>query len=206
MGNYNEDRSSGGNAGSAIGASAGFIIGIAMMIGINFVPGVKPLAQMMVIGFGLFFTLICATLYVMNKLYIKTPANGAYVRTGMGGQKVIIDGGTLFVGGQKVIIDGGTLFVPVFHEKLFIPLETMKLDVIREGSEALTTQDREFFIKVNKAEEDVKIDVNNIFDAEGSKTVAEKVQATIPSWALVKEIEQTAKVANKESRGHQVDQ
>ena len=262
MERFNEDRGS----GSAIGAAIGFIFGIALMVGINFVPGVKPLAQLLIVIFGLIFTVISASLYVLTKLYIKTPANGAFVRTGMGG--------------QRVIIDGGTLFIPMFHEKLFISLETMKLEVVREGADALTTQDRvridmksEFYIKVNKTSEAVvvaatslgdkgvsqqniialvgdklisalrtvaakknleelfsdrqsfaeevqkivvkdleanglcleavtiskldqtnyeKINVNNIFDAEGAKTVAEKVNA-----ALVKknEIEQTAKVA-----------
>jgi len=261
---YTQPDVQGGNT-SAIGAIIGFFLGIGLMVGINFVPGITPVSQLLIIVFGLIFSIVCATLYVMTKLYIKTPANGAYVRTGMGG--------------QRVIIDAGSLFIPMFHERIYISLETMKLEVAREGADALTTQDRvridmksEFYIRVKKTEEDVKaaatslgtkginqtnvlalvgdklvsalrtvaakknleelfsdrqsfaeevqkivekdlqanglqlesvtiskldqtnyekINVNNIFDAEGAKTVAEKVQA-----ALVQknEIEQSAKV------------
>lgn len=254
-------RSSGG------GAIALIIFGLIFMIGPGFIPAatLSATSTLMLSGFGLALLILGAILYILTKLYLKTPANGAYVRTGMGG--------------QKVIVDGGAIFIPIFHEKLFISLETMKLEVDRKDVDALTTQDRvridmksEFYIRVNKTAEDIKtaatslgskginpqsivalvgdklvsalrtvaakkdleslfsdrqgfaeevqsivakdlqanglllesvtiskldqtnydkINVNNIFDAEGARTVAQKVNA-----ALVEknEIEQSAKV------------
>jgi uncharacterized membrane protein YqiK len=249
------------------GAIALIFIGLLFMIGPGFIPNstLPATSSLMLSVFGLVVLVFGAILYILTKLYLKTPANGAYVRTGMGG--------------QKVIVDGGAIFIPIFHEKLFISLETMKLEVDRKDVDALTTQDRvridmksEFYIRVNKTADDIKtaatslgskginpqsivalvgdklvsalrtvaakkdleslfsdrqgfaeevqsivakdlqanglllesvtiskldqtnydkINVNNIFDAEGARTVAQKVNA-----ALVEknEIEQSAKV------------
>jgi uncharacterized membrane protein YqiK len=66
------------------------------------------------------------------------------------------------MGGRKVIVDGGILYVPVVHKLIEVPLETMRLDVVREGKDALITQDylradlkAEFFIKVQSNDDDI---------------------------------------------------
>lgn len=142
---YYSRRSSGG------GAIALIFFGLVFMIGPGFIPGttLSATSSLMISVFGLVLLVVGAILYILTKLYLKTPANGAYVRTGMGG--------------QKVIVDGGAIFIPIFHEKLFISLETMKLEVDRRDVDALTTQDRvridmksEFYIRVNKTADDIK--------------------------------------------------
>ncbi|MGR3660315.1 MAG: flotillin family protein [Paracoccaceae bacterium] len=46
------------------------------------------------------------------------------------------------VGGLKVIIDGGTLAVPYFHEISRVNMQTIRMDVKRFGDSALITKDR----------------------------------------------------------------
>ncbi|MXQ07317.1 flotillin [Alphaproteobacteria bacterium GH1-50] len=46
------------------------------------------------------------------------------------------------VGGRKVIIDGGTLAVPFFHEISRVNMQTIRMDVSRVGENSLITKDR----------------------------------------------------------------
>lgn len=46
------------------------------------------------------------------------------------------------MGGRKVIIDGGTLAIPYFHEISRVNMQTIRMDVSRRGSSALITKDR----------------------------------------------------------------
>lgn len=46
------------------------------------------------------------------------------------------------VGGRKVIIDGGTLAIPYFHEINRVNMQTIRMDVVRRGDSALITKDR----------------------------------------------------------------
>jgi uncharacterized membrane protein YqiK len=65
-------------------------------------------------------------------------------------------------GGRKVIIDGGTLVIPVLHEITKINMKTTRLEVARTGESALITLDRmrvdvgvEFYVTVNATEEGI---------------------------------------------------
>src|SRR5207247_3866627 len=85
---------------------------------------------------------------VVTRLYRKASANMAFVRTGMGG--------------AKVIKDGGTTVLPVVHQVIPVSLETMRLDVERRGPHALITKDNlrvdlsaEFYIKVQANADDI---------------------------------------------------
>jgi flotillin len=78
---------------------------------------------------------------VLGKLYRRAEKDRAYVRTG--------------AGGQKVILDGGSLIMPVFHNISWVNLQTLRLDVRREAAEAMITKDRmrvdigvEFYVRV----------------------------------------------------------
>jgi flotillin len=78
---------------------------------------------------------------VVKKLYRRAEKDRAYVRTGLGG--------------QKVILDGGSLLMPVFHNISWVNLQTLRLDVRREAAEAMITKDRmrvdigvEFYVRV----------------------------------------------------------
>ena len=46
------------------------------------------------------------------------------------------------VGGRKVVIDGGTLALPYFHEITPVNMQTLRMDVSRTGEAALITKDR----------------------------------------------------------------
>ncbi|MCA9877599.1 MAG: hypothetical protein KC442_07450, partial [Thermomicrobiales bacterium] len=77
--------------------------------------------------FGIILFIIGAVMLIVTKLYIKTSADQAFVRTGMGG--------------PVPILDGGDLVIPVVHEIVPVSLQTMRLDVDRSGHDALITGD-----------------------------------------------------------------
>lgn len=65
---------------------------------------------------------------IVSSLYKRAPKGRAFVRTGWGG--------------QKVISDGGALIIPVLHETIEVNLSTLKLEVHRNGPDALRTKDK----------------------------------------------------------------
>lgn len=65
---------------------------------------------------------------VIARLYRRSSKEMAFVRTGMGG--------------QKVIMDGGALVLPVFHDVMQVNMNTLKLEVARAGKDSLFTRDR----------------------------------------------------------------
>src|SRR3954471_914438 len=78
---------------------------------------------------------------VLARLYRRSEKDRAYVRTGFGG--------------QKVVLDGGSLVLPVFHSIAFVNLQTLRLDIRRDSAEAMITKDRmrvdigvEFYVRV----------------------------------------------------------
>lgn len=78
---------------------------------------------------------------VFARLYNRASKEIAFVRTGLGG--------------EKVVRDGGTLVLPVLHEIIPVNMNTLKLEVRREKEAALITRDRmrvdvqaEFYVRV----------------------------------------------------------
>jgi len=78
---------------------------------------------------------------VLARLYRRSEKDRAYVRTGFGG--------------QKVVLDGGALVLPVFHSIAWVNLQTLRLDVRRDNAEAMISKDRmrvdigvEFYVRV----------------------------------------------------------
>lgn len=85
---------------------------------------------------------------VLARLYKRATKEIAFVRTGLGG--------------QKVIMDGGAIVLPVFHELVLVNMNTLKLEVQRRGRESLITKDRmrvdvsaAFFVRVKQTAEAV---------------------------------------------------
>jgi uncharacterized membrane protein YqiK len=143
--NYRASSPSGG-----FGSMFLILIGFVLLIGPLFLPDtvVSGMGTFILCGLGLVILIIGTILYLLTKLYVKTPSNMAFVRTGMGG--------------QKVILNGGAIFIPMFHELMEVLTETMKIVVNRDGPLALITKDNlradvqiEFYIKVEKNEEAV---------------------------------------------------
>ena len=78
---------------------------------------------------------------VFSRLYRRSSKELSFVRTGLGG--------------QKVVMDGGAIVLPVFHECVSINMNTLKLEVSRAGADSLITLDRlrvdavaAFFVRV----------------------------------------------------------
>jgi flotillin len=77
----------------------------------------------------------------LAKLYRRSTRDEAYVRTGLGG--------------QKVVLDGGSIVLPVFHSVAAVNLKTLRLEVARGGPDSMITKDRmrvdigaEFYLRV----------------------------------------------------------
>jgi len=85
---------------------------------------------------------------IVARLYTRATKELSFVRTGFGG--------------QKVIRDGGAIVLPVFHEVTKVNMQTLRLEVRREKSDALITGDRmrvdvlaEFFVRVKPDAENI---------------------------------------------------
>ncbi|MEM8630582.1 MAG: flotillin domain-containing protein [Pseudomonadota bacterium] len=85
---------------------------------------------------------------VLARLYRRATREISLVRTG--------------AGGKKVIMDGGTLVVPLLHEVSPVNMKTLRLEVQRNGEAALITKDRmrvdvgvEFYVSVSPTTEGI---------------------------------------------------
>lgn len=85
---------------------------------------------------------------VLARLYRRATKELSFVRTGLGG--------------QKIIMDGGALVLPVFHETILVNMNTLKLEVLRKQADSLITKDRmrvdviaAFFVRVKQTAEAV---------------------------------------------------
>jgi uncharacterized membrane protein YqiK len=99
--------------------------------------------QLIMVGMlaGILLLGLLAIGLVFSRLYRRSSKELAFVRTGLGG--------------QKVVMDGGAIVLPVFHECVNINMNTLKLEVARAGSDSLITLDRlrvdavaAFFVRV----------------------------------------------------------
>jgi uncharacterized membrane protein YqiK len=106
---------------------------------------------------------------VFARLYKRSTKETAFVRTGLGG--------------QKVIMDGGAIVLPVFHERVLVNMNTLKLEVERRERESLITKDRmrvdvtaAFFVRVAQTEEAVSIAAQTL----GARTMSpEELKALV---------------------------
>ncbi|WP_394796654.1 hypothetical protein [Armatimonas sp.] len=163
------------NSGLGLMMMVGILAGLALMIGPWLVPSFEPPARIGAALFGTVVFLISTIIAGIAKLYVRTRPDEAFVRTGMGGQKVMIDGGT-------------TVF-PVFHQIKRIPLRTLKLEVERKGTEALITSDflrvdirAAFFVRVAKDVESIQTAASTLPDAfVGTHAIQDLVQEKLVS-------------------------
>jgi uncharacterized membrane protein YqiK len=131
----------------AIGIALVFIL-VPLLLPAVGIGALSAPTQAILVGFGILLLLVGAAVITITRLYVKTSADQAFVRTGMGG--------------QEPIIDGGALVIPVVHEIVPVSLQTMRLDVDRSAHDALITGDNlradvaaEFYIKVQKIREHI---------------------------------------------------
>jgi uncharacterized membrane protein YqiK len=166
-----------------------FIIGCVLMIAPwlpQVLPGASVTARAIPTGVGLFVVIISAVVTMIAKLYRKASANMAFVRTGMGG--------------VRVIRDGGTIVLPVIHHVIPVSLETMRLNVDRRGPHALITRDNlrvdlsaEFYIKVEANSDHIlqaarSLGGKNVQQDGVSELVQEKLVSALRTVAATKEL------------------
>ena len=162
-----------------------FLVGVAMIAAPFFqTMGMMAGAVLWVIG-GLVL-LAVAMIAIITRLYRKASANMAFVRTGMGG--------------AKVVMDGGCNVIPVVHQVIPVSLETMRLNVERRGPQALITKDNlrvdlsaEFYIKVQPNSDDIlqaarSLGGRNVQPDAVSELVQEKLVSALRTVAATKEL------------------
>ena len=85
---------------------------------------------------------------ILARLYVRASKEISFVRTGFGG--------------QRVIMNGGALVLPVLHETIPVNMNTLRLAVRRDNDQALITRDRmrvdvvaEFYVRAQPTEESI---------------------------------------------------
>ncbi|MDH2432333.1 flotillin domain-containing protein [Pokkaliibacter sp. MBI-7] len=85
---------------------------------------------------------------ILVRLYRRATKEVSFVRTGFGG--------------EKVIVNGGALVLPVLHEIIPVNMNTLRLEVRRASEQALITRDRmrvdvtaEFYVRVKPTGESI---------------------------------------------------
>ncbi|MEM6943121.1 MAG: SPFH domain-containing protein, partial [Pseudomonadota bacterium] len=92
--------------------------------------------------------LVVLIILLLNRFYLKASREVALVRTG--------------IGGQRVVLDGGVFSLPFLHRSAEVNMRTMRLEVERVGETSIITQDRlridataEFYVRVEPTNEGV---------------------------------------------------
>lgn len=86
--------------------------------------------------------------FILTRLYRRASKEVSFVRTGFGG--------------EKVIVNGGAIVLPVLHEVIPVNMNTLRLEVRRAAEQALITKDRmrvdvtaEFYVRVKPSAESI---------------------------------------------------
>ena len=81
------------------------------------------------IGLGIAALIALGTVVLFRWLYVKVPANMAFIRTGLGG--------------WKAVTDAGAFVLPIVHNIQWLSLETFKLEVTRANRDAFILFNRD---------------------------------------------------------------
>jgi len=110
---------------------------------------------------GILLVALLAIGLVVTRLYRRASKEVSFVRTGFGG--------------QSVVMNGGALVFPVLHEIIPVNMNTLRLEVHRANEHALITKDRmrvdvmaEFYVRVQPTEESIA----NAAQTLGRRTMA----------------------------------
>lgn len=119
----------------------------------------------MMMGAGLVLMAGSIVSLIVAKLIRHVPADLAYVRTGQGG--------------AKVIMDGFGMYIPMLHELTPVSLQTFKIPVKRTGPSALITKDflradveAVFYVKVPKEADRIKQAAATLGEFTGAQDLA----------------------------------
>jgi uncharacterized membrane protein YqiK len=101
-----------------------------------------------VLGLIVLVVAVVLVFWLLSWLYRRSSKETSFVRTGFGG--------------QKVVINGGALVLPIIHEVIQVNMNTLRLEVRRGRESALITKNRmrvdvvaEFYVRVKPREEAV---------------------------------------------------
>jgi uncharacterized membrane protein YqiK len=110
------------------------------------------MASLISAGLGLIGVIVAIVVigFILARLYTKVDAEKAFVRTG--------------AGNRKVVMNGGALVLPVFHSITWVNLKTLRMMVARKEDHSLVTGDKlrvdveaEFFLRVGANADAVSI-------------------------------------------------
>lgn len=94
-----------------------------------------------ILGLIVVAIIIAIGVWLLHWLYLRSSKERAFVRTGLGG--------------QKVVLDGGAFVLPIVHDVIPVNMNTLRLEVSRGRDKALITKDRmrvdviaEFYVRV----------------------------------------------------------
>ena len=84
---------------------------------------------------------VAVVVWLLHWLYLRSSKERAFVRTGLGG--------------EKVVVDGGAFVLPILHDVIPVNMNTLRLEVVRGRDKSLITKDRmrvdviaEFYVRV----------------------------------------------------------
>lgn len=113
---------------------------------------------LMMVGVGLVSFITMGLIFA--KLYVRATKEIAFVRTGMGG--------------EKVVKDGGAICLPVLHETISVNMNTLRIEVEKIEKDSLITKDRmrvdvkaDFYLRVAPHSEGISMAAQTL----GSRTM-----------------------------------
>jgi uncharacterized membrane protein YqiK len=123
------------------------------------------------IGVGIAALIAVLIVGLFRWLYVKVPANMAFIRTGLGG--------------WKAVTDAGAFVLPIVHNIQWLSLETFKIEVVRSNRDAFILKDRyrvdigaEFYVKILSDSDMVEAASRSLgdksFSADGIKALVEE--------------------------------
>src|SRR3954452_13812349 len=99
-----------------------------------------------ILGLIVVAIIVALAVWLLHWLYLRSSKERAFVRTGMGG--------------QKVVMNGGAFVLPIVHDVIPVNMNTLRLEVSRGRDKALITRDRmrvdviaEFYVRVQATTE-----------------------------------------------------
>ena len=133
--------------------------------------------------FGIIAFIVAVAIGVafLNRFYRKTSRDVALIRTGFGG--------------QKIVLAGGTLALPFLHKVDEISMRTLRVEVSRTGAKSLITEDRmrvdvelEFYLRVQPTVDGVATAAQAI----GSKSLSAEGVRNLLEGRFIDAIQATA--------------
>lgn len=99
-----------------------------------------------ILGLVVAAIVVAIIVWLFNWLYLRSSKERAFVRTGLAG--------------QKVVMNGGAFVLPIVHEVIPVNMNTLRLEVSRGRDKALITRDRmrvdvlsEFYVRVQATDD-----------------------------------------------------